>query len=83
MTLAGGISSTTMKIIAVKNLGFKINEVKTLESATREDQWMMKFELLNQWKNKNPRNNRQVIDAYLNFKTLVLCKRTKLLIGKN
>ena len=61
MELAGKISSTAMQIIAVQKLGFDISEVKTLSSANREDQCMMKFELLDRWKNRDKKNNRQVI----------------------
>ena len=61
MTLAGRISSTAMQIVAVQKLGFNISEVKTLSSANREDQWMMKFELLDRWKNKNRMNSRRVL----------------------
>ena len=61
MELAGKISSTAMQIIAVQKLGISISEVETLESATRENQWMMKFKLLDRWKNRNRKNNRQVV----------------------
>ena len=60
MELAGVISSSDMQIIAVQKLGFKINEVETLESVTREKQQMMKFKLLDRWKNRDRKNNRQV-----------------------
>ena len=60
MTLARKISSTAMQIIAVEKLGFDISEVKTMSSANREDQCMMKFELLDRWKNKNQKDTRKV-----------------------
>ena len=60
MTLAGKISTSAMQVIAVQRLEFDISEVKTLSSANREDQWMMKFELLDRWKNRNRRNSRWV-----------------------
>ena len=61
MELAGKISSTAMQIIAVQKLGFDISEVETLEAATRENQWLMKFKLFDRWKNRNRRNSRQVM----------------------
>ena len=67
MTLAGKISSTAMQIIAVQKLGFGISEVETLEAATRENQWMMKFKLLDRWKNRNRRNSRQVRAFHCHF----------------
>ena len=60
MELAGKISSQDMQAIAVQRLGFDISEVKTLLAVHREDHRMMKFEILDRWKNKNRRNNRQV-----------------------
>ena len=60
MTLAGRISSTAMQIVAVQKLGFDISEVKSLSAANREEQWIMKFEILDRWKNRNRKNNRQV-----------------------
>ena len=61
MELAGVISSSDMQIIAVQKLGFKINEVETLESVAREKQQVMKFKLLDRWKNRDKKNNRQVV----------------------
>ena len=61
MELAGKISSSAMQIIAVQKLGTSISEVKTLSAANNEDQCVMKFELLYQWKNRNSRNSRQVM----------------------
>ena len=61
MEMAGMISSSDMQVIAVQKLGFKINEMETLESSTREKQKMMKFKLLDRWKNRDKKNNRQVV----------------------
>ena len=60
MELAGKISSQDMQAIAVQKLGFDISEVKTLLAVHREDHRMMKFEILNRWKNRNSRNSKQV-----------------------
>ena len=66
MDLAGKISTSDLQVIAIKDLGFSNSEVKTLSSANREDQWMLKFDLLNQWKNKNHQNSREVCELRSN-----------------
>ena len=65
MELAGKISSPDMRAIAVQKLGFDISEIKTLLAVHREDHRMMNFEILDRWKNKNRRNNRQVAICFV------------------
>ena len=64
MELAGKISSQDMRAIAVQKLGFDISEVKTLLAVHREDHRMMKFEILDRWKNRNSRNSKQVMFSF-------------------
>ena len=65
MELAGKISSPDVRAIAVQKLGFDISEIKTLLAVHREDHRMMNFEILDRWKNKNRRNNRQVTICFV------------------
>ena len=60
MDLAGKISGKAMKIIAVSKLENLVSEIGNLSSANRENVWMMNFEILDRWKNRNPNNNREV-----------------------
>ena len=61
MSLAMEISTSAMKVIAVKKLGISSSEVQTVSTANHENEHFMKFELLNIWRNKNPRNSQEVV----------------------